>query len=448
MTANALTERYLAEVARRGMRPTELIEAALDPELRLPWTTYEGRCLSRPVFLEYPHYVRLVGDLENLHAALTDLPRRLFGGDLAAFARAVGMTDVQVGAIMRAQAPAPTRFARADLYPNGSGFQLMEINMGSTVGGGDNAMLNRSFLNHPMVAEFVATNRLSFVDTLAQIVHTIVTECQVPAGTRPLMAAADWPASFDSLLPILRYSAEQLRPLGIEMVPCHVGQLSARDGRVWLDGRPVDVVYRLFMIEDLLDPQGPALIEPVLRAAERGEVKLFTPLDAELYGSKGALALLSDEANRHLYDAGELDSLDRILPWTRMVRPGPVTVDGEQVDLLEFAFAQRAELILKPTLRYGGFGVVPGWLVDAGEWSRQLAAAMDRPFVLQRRIRPEPELFPAEHGLESWTLIWGAFLTAAGYGGQYIRGTTDPDSGVVNMASGATATCCFHQTAP
>jgi hypothetical protein len=91
------------------------------------------------------------------------------------------------------------------------------------------------------------------------------------------------------------------------------------------------------MMEDLLDETGPALIEPVLRAAERREVAIFAPMDAELYGSKGALALLSDEANRHLYQPDQLASLDRILPWTRMVRGGPATVGGTTIDLEEYA---------------------------------------------------------------------------------------------------------------
>jgi hypothetical protein len=285
---------------------------------------------------------------------------------------------------------------------------------------------------------------------MAEVAHTIMTECGISAGDGSLVAAADWPASFETLEPQLRYSAEQLAPFGLEVVACHLGQLSVRDGRVWLAGRPVDVVYRVFMIEDLLDSGAPPLIDPVLRAAERGEVKIFAPMDAELYGSKGALALLSDEENRHLYTAGELVSLDRILPWTRMVRPGPVTLDGGggQADLRDYALAERDELILKPTLLHAGMGVVPGWMVDDAEWARRLDAAMDGPFVLQRRIRPVPELFPAEDGLAPWVLTWGAFGCSRGYGGMFVRGSTDPDGGVVNMATGATGTCCFHQTAP
>jgi len=446
MTHNALTDKYLDEAAQYGIQPNELVELALRPEVKLGPTTFLGRCLSRPVFLEYDQREQLAADLENLHAALTGLPDRLFGGDLAGFARAVGMTDAQVTAIMRGAGDAPTRFARADFYPDGTGFRLMEINMGSTAGGGDNAVLTRAFLDHPFLAEFVAANRLAHVDTMAEVADSLLTECKVPSGMRPLVAAADWPASYEKLEPTLRYSAEQLAPFGIDMVPCHIGQLSVGDGRVWVHGRPVDVIYRVFMIEDLLDPVGPQLIDPILRAAERGEVSIFTPIDAELYGSKGALAMLSDEANRHLYGAAELASLDRILPWTRMVRPGAVTVAGEQVDLPEYATAEQHELILKPTLLHAGMGVVPGWMVDADEWRRQVNAAMDGPFVLQRRIRPVPEQFPSEQGLQPWVLTWGAFLAASGYAGQFVRGTTEPDGGVVNMATGATATSCFHQT--
>src|SRR6202790_1397502 len=101
------------------------------------------------------------------------------------------------------------------------------------------------------------------------------------------------------------------------------------------------------MIEDPLHPDGRAAIDPILGAVERGEGEIFTPEFSELYGCKGALALLSDEANRHLCTAAELASLDRLLPWTRMARSGSVSVGGERVDLLEYATAQRENLILK-----------------------------------------------------------------------------------------------------
>jgi hypothetical protein len=168
-----------------------------------------------------------------------------------------------------------------------------------------------------------------------------------------------------------------------------------------------------------------------------------------MYGSKGALALLSDEASRQLFSTAELASLDRILPWTRMVRPGPVTIPGgELADMAEYALGEREHLVLKPTALHSGAGVIQGWLTSPDDWRRQLTGAMDGPFVIQRRIRPLAEPFPADGGPEPWVLWWGAFLGAGGYGGMIVRGSTDPDAGIMSMPHGSTGTCCFHQPGP
>jgi len=447
MTHDELVGLYLKEVARRGMGAGELLAAARSTT-DLKTTTFFDRCLSRPGLLGHAEQTQLAADLANLHAALTALPDRMFGGDVAAFARAVGMTEVQVTAILRTQGAAPTKMARGDLYLDDTGFKVMELNMGSSVGGGDNVILNRAFLAHPMIAEFVAAHGLTYTDTLAETASTIFAETGGSPGDGRLIAVVDWPGTIDTWKAVLRRSAQEFARYGIEMVPCHLGELTVRDRRVWLGRRPVDVIYRVFLIGDLLDPNGPELMDPVLRAAERGEVQIFTPMDSQLYASKGALALLSDEANWHMYRPAELASLDRLLPWTRILRPGPVTVAGEQVDLLEYARAKRPELVIKPTAMYGGIGVVPGWLTDADEWDRQLAAAMDGSFVLQRRVRPVPELFPADDGPMPFVLTWGAYLLAGGYGGMWLRGTPDLDTGGVNMNTGASATCCFHEAEP
>ena len=444
MSHNELTGLYLKEAAQRGIAPGDL-PAAAGRELDLVATSFRGRCLTRPVFLEQAELRQLTADLENLYGALTALPGRLFGGDLGAFASAVGLTGEQVGAVLMARTAPPTRMVRADLYREAAGFRLMELNIGSTVGGGDNAMVNRAMLTNHDLADFVRRHSLAYTDTLAEIANTIMAESGISAHDGSLVAAVDWPPAADRFNAVLQTSANELATLGIDFVPCHLRNLSLHDQRVWLGDRPVDVIYRLFMIEDLLHPDGPALINPVLQAAERGEVKIFTPMHSQLYSSKGALALLSDEANRPLCTEAELASLDRLLPWTRMLRAGPVTVDGDRVDLLDYALGHREDLILKPTSMHGGLGIVAGWQTDEAEWDRQLRELMDQPYVLQRRVRPEPEPFPGADGLEPWVLTWGAYLCTRGYGGMWVRGTADSDTGGVNMATGAYATCCFHE---
>ncbi|MFI6833176.1 hypothetical protein ACIBG5_39095 [Kribbella sp. NPDC050241] len=438
----SLTDDYLAAAITRGPTPSA-IRAAVDPKLDA--TTFLGRSLSRPAFLDAAEYGRLTTDLDLLHSALTRLPERVFNGDLGAFARAVGLTEAQTEAVVRGRGPAPSRMGRADLYKDEQGFHLLEINMGSTVGGVDNPVLNRALLELPFVAEFTDEHRLTFTETMEEVVRTILTEAKVPTGVRPVMAIADFPDSYPDLERQLHKSAAMLAPMGIDALPCPVDALTYTDDRVWLGDQAIDVVFRLFMIEDLLKPGAVEMLEPVLQAAERGHVAIFTPLDAELYGSKGSLALLSDEAYRDRYPADELAALDRILPWTRMVRTGQVTVDGRQADLREYAIANQQELVLKPTALHGGDGVLLGWQTDAATWADRLDSAMGNPWVLQRRIHPVPETFPTDDGDEQWLLTWGAFLVAGGLGGFLIRGSRDLDGGVVGMSTGATGGCCFFQ---
>ena len=265
-----------------------------------------------------------------------------------------------------------------------------------------------------------------------------------------MMTITDWPSSYETLGPYMHHSAARFTEDGFDAHACHIGQLEIRDEGVWLGDRRVDIINRLFMIEDLLEyPDAPALMDPVMDAAARGWVKFFTPLDTGAYTSKAALAMLSDEENRSLFDPDELASLDRILPWTRMMRPGPVTLeDGRRVDLLDYARRHRHDLALKPTLLHGGSGVLLGWRADvsAETWEEQIRAAMDGPYVIQRRVRPVPELFPGEDGQFTPCIVnWGVFTVVNGYGGVYARATTvESNVEVISMGNGAFSGGCLH----
>ncbi|MFI6444900.1 hypothetical protein [Kitasatospora sp. NPDC050543] len=445
-------ERYLARLSELGTPPPVLVEASRRSQLLT--TAYGDRFLPRPVFLDAADRTQLATDLNLLHDLLASLPERLFDGSRSDLARAVGMAPAQVAAVGRSSGPAPVRIARADLYRTRTGFRLLEFNMGSALGGFENAELNRAMLTRPELQDFADEEQLSFTDTLRGFVATMLAACPQVTAERPVVALADWPSSYETLEPRLRFMADLMADMGVDAVPCHVGELHERGGRLEIHGRPVDIVYRFFLIEDLIDgPDAPALVEPVLAAAERGTVALFAPMDSELYGNKGTLALLSDDRHRASFTTAELDFIDRFLPWTRHVRRTATAPGGEQVDLLRHAEQHQDDLVLKPTLMHGGIGVVPGWTVSPQEWSARLSDALDGPFVLQQRVRPLAEPFPAldRPQIRDLVLNWGVFLVDAaatgtdGFGGAMVRGTADPEVGVVSMGNGAAVGCCFHQ---
>ncbi len=441
-----LTASYLDQVARGGVSGSDLLSVM--PEAGLLAVKYQKRYLSRPLFIGQAERDQLNADLQQVRTALVSLPGRLYGGDLAAFASAAGLTADQADAVLRSRGTQVTQLARADLYPEPGRLRLLEFNMGSGVAGIDNADICRAMLRHPVLREFAGAHQLSYVDTMRDQVSLIFGETGFEPGCYPVVAVTDWPDHYQRIGAFLHEVAGLWRSLGLDAHACHIGELEVTGGRVRLHGRPVDIIFRIFLIEHLLEPDGHALMDPVIDAVARGEVALFTPLDAELYGSKAPLAMLSDDANRHLFTAAELAAFDRVLPWTRMVRPGPVTLeDGRTVDLLNYATSHAGDLVLKPTLLHGGSGVLPGWHPDTSAqlWRDQLISAMGGPWVIQRRIRPAPEMCPGERGqLIPWTVTWGVFTTPAGYGGVFARAfRADSRLDVLRAGTGVTVGCCL-----
>lgn len=441
---SSLGRAYADQLARQAT-PGDPTAAASDA---VTLTPYQDRLLAAPAFLAEAERYALTEDLRAVYDLLRSLPQRLFDGSLTALADAVGM-DARQGALITRSARSGSLLplGRGDLYHDGTGFKLLEFNITSALGGFENADINRAMLAFPPLRAFVRQHALDYRDTLAGIVRTMRAECAevIPTDRPPVVAVVDTEENFAAVGERFEVLAAMLGEHGVEGIACQLGEFTYPNGIPTVRGRPVDVVLRYFLVEDLSDPATAALLEPLLAAVERGRVGLFSRLDSELYGNKGTLAMLSDDRHRDRFDAAELACIDRVLPWTRYVRPLTTTPDGNRADLLSYARAHQHELVLKPTLLHGGNGVITGWTADPAEWDKHVSSAMDGPYVLQRRVRPIVEPFPDGTGdLRDLVVNWGVFLDKDGYAGAFVRGSTDPDVGVVSFGAGARIGCVFH----
>lgn len=465
MTADGpLTRRCLDRLASPAFDAEDLLARIRASEFLL--AAYGDRYVTRPAFLEAGRVRGLESDLNQIFALLTSLPRRLSGGGLStgglstgglrALGRAAGMTPYQIDAVERTADDTQVPLGRADLYAAASGFRLLEFNIVSAVGGLENAELNRVLLGDPVLAGFVAEAGLDYVDTMASVADVIKAECERgDAGSTPVVVITDTPGNFAPFAKRFHYMAQIWSGMGLDCIACPLDRFEERSGRLFADGRQIDIVYRYFLMEDLLDPDSQRLIEPVLRIAEKGNVGLLSRMDAELYGSKAMLALLSDRTSRPAFSAAEEELIDRLLPRTRILRASAgIGADGAagspEPDLIEYALASQHTVVLKPTLMHGGIGVVPGWSVSRERWEECLRACAGGPYVLQERVRPVTESFPVAGtpgAVEPLILNWGVFLAGGGYAGTFVRGAVDPDVGVLSRATGARVGCCFHEAA-
>jgi hypothetical protein len=453
MDADALTAAYLHEVRSSGARGTELIgDLATGPWL---FNVYQRgvQYLTRPLFASRTELDQVHADVELVRRTLVSLPERRFGGSISAFAQAVGAEGYQLPVAELSRSDPASPQARADLYREAGRFRLMEFNMGSALGGTENADCCRAMLRHPVLAKFAAAHQLTFTDTVAEEIASLRAATGFGPGTSPVVAVADYPRSYERKYgPFINQLVAYWRGYGVDAHGCHLGQLEYRNGKVWLHGRKVDVIVRRWVFQFLLEPEAPGLLEPLLAAVGRGDVQLFIPMDMSLYGSKTALAMVSGPDGQADLSAAERAAVDRVLPWTREVVPGPVTLeDGQRTDLYEYALSHQDDLVLKPSLRYSGLGVVPGWdpRTSPQRWRQQLDEAMNSPYVLQRRIRPESELFPGPDGtLDPWLVTWGLFTMVNGFGGVFARAASvESGATVLNTSSGAWLGSCMYPAA-
>lgn len=446
---SGLARAFREQLVREAVGIGELTRQARED--RLLRICLPADVLPTPVFLSAAERAGLVGDIGTVYRLLTELPERLYGGDVGAMADAVGLTAGQARLVGRAAAGPLLRLARADLHHGADGFKLLELNISSTLGGAEIALLNRAMLRHPTLARFVAERGLRYVDTVRHIAATVREQCGRPRD-RPVVALAAWPGNHATYEVWMHVYADLLDEAGIDGVPCHVGEFVEHGGRLEVRGRPVDAVLRLFLIDEVRTRQDEAVLGPLLRAVESGAVALVTRLDAELYGNKGALALLLDDRHRTAFDAEERACLERFLPWTRLVRRQVRLPDGSVGDLAGYARAEQRNLILKPVLSHSGIGMVAGWTVPPEQWLDHVRQAIDGPYVLQRRVTPLPEVFPGpDGGDQEFYLNWGVFVTdpsatgSDGYGGCYLRATGDPEAGVVRYTGATRIGCVFHE---
>lgn len=164
------------------------------------------------------------------------------------------------------------------------------------------------------------------------------------------------------------------------------------DGRLRAGDFVIDLVYKRVVTLELLAKYG--LNHPLIEAVRQRAVCMVNAFDAVVLFNKGLFALLSDDAFALPLTPLERLAVRRHLPWTRLLMDGSTRIGAHTVDLLSYAAAQRAELVLKPTNDYGGRGVMLGWECDQETWEAALQTALQAPAIIQRRVPIPAAVFP------------------------------------------------------
>ncbi|WP_328940829.1 hypothetical protein OG259_03530 [Streptomyces sp. NBC_00250] len=429
-----LSRTYVDECLRGNLGLAGAVaRAELPPAFEEAWRAH---LLPRPWFVRAAETAAFARDLEGLFGLLVSLPLRLFDGDLDRYAAEVGIEPALAALLRRGGSGVPTKFGRADAYHDGTSYKLLEFNLGSEVGGVDMAVFNQGLLRVPEFADFARVHGLGHVDIAARTAAVLRDRAKpVLSGDRePVVGLIEGRGGIAPYGRLMRATVEAMAEQGLDVRTGEIDRVrTGPDGKLTLDGTPLDLVLRNFAASQLLeDPEGPDVAEPFFRAHEAGRTVLFTSLESGLYSNKSALALLTDPRWSGSFDADERALVERVLPWSRTLHAsGP----AELVDLCR---ERRGRLILKPSAGYGGLDTYVGWESTAADWDKALRIAVERGgYVAQERVvpRPEPVYDPETGSVDDWIAALGIFLTDEGYAGTHARANRADGGAIVGMSS-------------
>jgi hypothetical protein len=181
---------------------------------------------------------------------------------------------------------------------------------------------------------------------------------------------------------------------GYPSIICSPDQLQFDDNRLHLGDFQIDIVYKRLLVNEYLPimKDHPALLD----AYRAGSICMVNSFRSKLIHKKALFAILTSASRAGLFTETERKAIRAHVPWTRLVRAEQSDYQEQDIDLLEFASANRHKLVLKPNDDYGGHGIAIGWNTDEIGWQEALRSALaNGDYVIQERVPTAREMFPA-----------------------------------------------------
>ena len=410
-------------------RPNPLLRYALQP-----WPTFIGR--------------RTMGEVERVTTEVNRLIRRIpeqtFRGDARRMAEYFSLDAAFIASFL----PPPNGIAgaigRADLILSRDGFQCIEFNIASSLGGWESRIVSEMVLGIPAVGRIVRQLGVTFRQR--DFVRELFTHCVQEALAAGLAdgevnvaigAREPFPPAIEQLIARVLGTAyqavlrEQAEPLRGALLLCYYPEVIAAGDELFHRGRRV---------HSLLEWHHHGSDPLVYRCFKAGTLNLYNGPASFVLSNKGCLALLSEEADAGRLAAGECEIVRRHIPWTRPVKAGATLYRGETLDLPEFIAAHPERLVLKKTNLGGGTDVVLGPATGTAFWSETLRRALDeKDWVVQQRVESLPFLYQnGPEGCSPHDVIWGPFVFGDRFGGVSLRVQPKALDSVVNLHRGAT----------
>lgn len=288
-------------------------------------------------------------------------------------------------------------------YPESRSLQFLEFNCGDPSGmGWHDAMLDM-FLELPAIQELGNLYRLHTDHLLVTHNRAMLQKyrqyCEgrkIKPKEKPQFAIVCWNES--TILGDVHTIVEYYRKFGYPAIFADPADFVYDGKDVTVDGIKIDAVYR-DAIDDFILPQFWPHVQPIIQAYRDGNICFVNPVRAATGDFKTLPQIMTDDKYRHLFNEQDWDVFQQTIPWTRLLKEGKSSYQGENISMVPFVKANKDLLVLKPNEGYGGFGISIGPDLDQKSWEHAVDDALKHDFAVQAFVEIPTDKFPVlEYG--------------------------------------------------
>jgi hypothetical protein len=209
----------------------------------------------------------------------------------------------------------------------------------------------------------------------------------------PRLAIMDFRQAFQTADPAeAQLQVAFFRKHGLEAFIANPEHLEYRANTLYAGTEPLELILRTGTLQEFLLRFD--LNHPLIRAYRDGRICLVNSFRAELTQKRTLFSLLTDPAVTGKFPIAERKAIAALIPWTRTVANAKTDRKGEQIDILEYASANRETLVLLPNDPISNLPSYEGITTDQPAWDRALKQALRERYIVQDRIAPVTSTFP------------------------------------------------------
>jgi hypothetical protein len=337
---------------------------------------------------------------------------------------------------------------RTDAVLTERGLKVVEINVGSTIGGWQIQWMDGQYRGHPELADFFDSHQcisknipLAFMEFLVSLVREKKLEMQgainiifvVEGDLCDTDAPAEVKRLFNQVLAQHNCVGSihfQKTLEGIRFTHDGVFLGNVRMSAVLCGGPPADGLPQSFY-----------------RACFARQVWWSDSPVETVLGDKRTLAIAYKYKNNAAFNDEERSLIERFIPWSVTLQEGSVDYYGKTWDLRELLIQRQNDFVVKLAQGLAGNDVYVGKFTSPDVWCDVVNRGLDRNGWIAQEYCVSLPFYGQSSGLpmSEFDVIWGVFGFGKEYGGCWLRLMERAQhSGVINSAKGAEETIVYE----